>query len=122
MGADYIVIISYGFKIPEELSENDEEILENLYKKCLLIKPDYKEHFFINESSFYKINNRLRNHIKIRFGEEIFPKEYFKYIEKEYYEQESKKVYFISDEISKELSKLSFKPEYNYYEHAYISY
>ena len=29
MGADYIVSIYYGFQIPKELSEKDEEILEN---------------------------------------------------------------------------------------------
>ena len=43
-------------------------------------------------------------------------------VNKEYYEKESDKLYSISEEISKELENLSFKPEYNYYEYAYISY
>ena len=96
MGADYIVSIYYGFKIPKELSEKDEEILENLYKKWLLYKAEYEDYFFINDSKYYKINNRLNNHIKIRFGEKIYPKTYVKKVEKEYYEKESKKIFSIS--------------------------
>ena len=122
MGADYIVSIYYGFQIPKELSEKDEEILENLHKKWILSKAEYQNYFFINESEHSKINNRLRNHIKIRFGEKIYPETYVKMVNKEYYEKESDKIYSISEEISKELENLSFKPEYNYYEYAYISY
>jgi hypothetical protein len=50
MGADYVVEKFIGFKIPKDLNEQDEKILEELIKSMLLIKPEYEDYMFIYES------------------------------------------------------------------------
>ncbi len=121
MGVDYAISRFLGLEIPEKLNEEDKIILENLIKNWLVVKPEYEKYIFLNESKITIHHGRLVHFIKERLGEPIYPKTYVKEIDEKDYGST-----FISEEVKEmkevkeELSKLSFQPEYKYYEYARI--
>lgn len=113
MGVDYAVSQYFGFKIPDDLNEKDEKILENLIYNWLVIKPEYQEIILISESEVEIVHDRLSHFIKLRLGDKVYPKTYCKVIE-------TKKETDFSNKLMNEFQKLSFQPKYEYYEYARI--
>ena len=121
MGANYIINKYFGFKIPSNITQKDWKLLEKLYENEKLIEDS--NYIFFKNSKINIICGRLSHYTKVRLGNKIYPSTYIKIITKDDY---SKSLELSDDKdlynLLSELIKLSFKPQYEYFEHAYISY
>jgi len=116
MGVDYAISRYYGFEIPQDLNEKDEILLEKLINNWSVISPRgdcLKKYIFLEETEVEIKHGRLIHFVKVKLGETIYPKTYIKEIENELNLE-------ISEKLKSELSKLSFQPNYKYYEYARI--
>jgi hypothetical protein len=74
MVIDYAISQYFGCKIPDNLNEKDEKILENLIYNWLVTKPDGENIILLSESKVEIDHGILTQFVIYRLGEKIYPK------------------------------------------------